>query len=74
MIILLYFECLMKKNIINKGSLLISIPLIGDNRFDKTIIIITNSLKKEKIGFIINKRLNHNLSDLIDKIKSNQLK
>ena len=64
----------MKKNIINKGSLLISIPLIGDNRFDKTIIIITNSLKKEKIGFIVNKKLNHNLSDLVDKIKTKSIK
>ena len=64
----------MKKNIINKGCFLISIPLIGDNRFDKTIIIITNSLKKEKIGFIINKRVNHNLSDLVDKIKIKSIK
>ena len=59
----------MKKININTGTLLLSIPLIDDERFDKTIIVITESSEKEKIGFIINKKTNLKVIDLIKKIK-----
>tara|TARA_B100001758_G_C18238511_1_gene519231 strand:+ start:38 stop:583 length:546 start_codon:yes stop_codon:yes gene_type:complete len=59
----------MKKININTGTLLLSIPLIDDERFDKTIIIITESSKEEKIGFIINKKTNLKVIDLVKKIK-----
>ena len=58
----------MKKNNINTGTLLLSIPLIDDERFDKTIIIITESSEEEKIGFIINKKTNLKVNDLVKKI------
>jgi len=64
----------MKKNSIKKGTLLLSIPLIDDERFDKTIIIITEALKNEKIGFIINKKINTYVSDLVDEIKKPSIK
>ena len=63
----------MKKNNINKGTFLLSIPLIEDERFDKTIIIITESLKDEKIGFVINKKTNLKVIDLIKKIKNHSI-
>ena len=59
----------MNKININTGTLLLSIPLIEDERFDKTIIIITKSSEEEKIGFIINKKTNLKVIDLIKKIK-----
>ena len=59
----------MKKININTGTLLLSIPLIDDERFDKTIIIITESSEEEKIRFIINKKTNLKLIDLVKQIK-----
>ena len=55
----------MEKKDIKTGTLLLSIPLIDDLRFDKTIIIITESLKKEKIGFVINKKTNLKVNDVV---------
>jgi len=63
----------MKKNEIKIGTLLLSQPLIDDERFDKTIIIITESSKKEKIGFIINKKTKVKLVDLINEIQSKNI-
>ena len=63
----------MKKNNIKTGTFLLSIPLIDDERFDKTIIIITESLKEEKIGFVINKKTNFKVIDLIKKIKNKSI-
>jgi len=59
----------MKKININTGTLLLSIPLINDERFDKTIIMITESSEEEKIGFIINKKTTLRIIDLVKKIK-----
>ncbi len=63
----------MKKKDIKSGTLLLSIPLIEDARFDKTIIIITKALIKEKIGFIINKKTNLKLNDIVKKIKNKSI-
>ena len=63
----------MKENNINTGTLLLSIPLIDDARFDKTIIIITESSEEEKIGFIINKQTNLKIFDLVRKIKNKSI-
>ena len=46
----------MAKKDIKTGTLLLSQPLIEDERFDKTIIIITEALENEKVGFVINKK------------------
>ena len=63
----------MEKITVNKGTLLLSIPLIDDERFDKTIIIITESSKEEKIGFIINKKTNIKLVELVKRSKNRSI-
>ena len=63
----------MKKNNLKEGTLLLSIPLIEDERFDKTVIIITKTTEKEKIGFIINKKTNTKLYQLIPQINDKKI-
>ena len=63
----------MKKNKLKEGTLLLSIPLIEDERFDKTVIIITKTTEKEKIGFIINKKTNTKLYQLIPQINDKKI-
>lgn len=52
-----------------KGRLLIAEPaILNDSSFKRTIILITEYTKKSAVGFILNRPLNHVLSDLIPEI------
>ena len=48
----------MNQKIIKKGTFLISQPLIEDKRFEKTIILITESNRDHTLGFVINQKTN----------------
>jgi putative transcriptional regulator len=53
---------------IKKGKLLISKPLISDGNFHNTVVFLTEYSPAGVVGFIINKPLKLNLSDLVDGI------
>ena len=57
---------------IEKGKILIAEPsIIGDISFNRSIILIVEHGNDGSIGFILNKPMNLNISDLIPEIKSN---
>ena len=59
---------------IKKGDLLISTPdSLGDFYFNRTIITLTEVTDEEVVGFIINKPLNYNLSDVEDSVLNKKI-
>jgi len=57
---------------IKKGKLLTSKPsIIGDTHFNRSIILLVEHGEEGSIGFILNKPMNLNISDLIPNIDSN---
>ncbi|CAM1335052.1 YqgE/AlgH family protein [Tenacibaculum aestuariivivum] len=55
-----------------KGRLLIAEPtILNDNSFKRTIILLTEHTLKSVVGFILNRPLNHVLSDLVPDIDCN---
>ena len=60
---------------INSGDLLISTPeSLSDYYFNRSIIIITEVTDEEVVGFIINKELDYELSDLDNKVLEKGIK
>ena len=60
---------------IKKGTLLISTPnILGDLYFNRSIIILTEVKNQEVVGFIINKTLEYQLSDLYKNVKNKKIK
>jgi putative transcriptional regulator len=58
--------------ILEKGKILIAEPsIIGDISFNRSIILIVEHGNNGSIGFILNKPMNLNISDLIPEIESN---
>jgi len=55
----------MNEKVIKKGTFLISQPLISDKRFEKTIILITESNEEGTLGFVINKKTNVKINELM---------
>ncbi len=53
------------KKTINKGKLLISQPLINDEFFHNSVVFLSEYSTDGIVGFIVNKPLNFNISDLI---------
>ncbi|WP_299008576.1 YqgE/AlgH family protein [uncultured Tenacibaculum sp.] len=52
-----------------KGRLLIADPaILNDSSFKRTIVLLTEHTKKSSVGFILNRPLDHVLSDLIPEI------
>ncbi|CAM1346547.1 YqgE/AlgH family protein [Tenacibaculum crassostreae] len=52
-----------------KGRLLIADPaILNDSSFKRTIILLTEHSEKSSVGFILNRPMNHVLSDLIPEI------
>jgi putative transcriptional regulator len=52
-----------------KGRLLIAEPtILNDSSFKRTIILLTEHTSKNSVGFILNRPLNHILSDLVPEI------
>ena len=52
-----------------KGRLLIADPaILNDSSFKRTIILLTEHTKKSSVGFILNRPLDHVLSDLVPDI------
>ena len=60
----------MNQKKIKKGTFLVSQPMISDKRFEKTIILITESNKDEILGFVINKKTNIRVSNLTQGLKN----
>jgi putative transcriptional regulator len=58
--------------ILEKGKILIAEPsIIGDISFNRSIILLVENGNNGSIGFILNKPMNLNISDLIPEIESN---
>ena len=58
--------------ILEKGKILIAEPsIIGDVSFNRSIILLVEHGNNGSIGFILNKPMNLNISDLIPEIESN---
>ena len=54
-----------------KGNLLIAEPsIIGDLSFNRAVILIADHNQLGSVGFILNKQLDYNLSDLIEGTES----
>lgn len=57
---------------LEKGKILIAEPsIIGDISFNRSIILLVEHGNNGSIGFILNKPMNLNISDLIPEIESN---
>ena len=57
---------------LEKGKILIAEPsVIGDISFNRSIILLVEHGNNGSIGFILNKPMNLNISDLIPEIESN---
>ena len=59
----------MNEKKIKKGTFIISQPLISDKRFEKTIILITESNKDGTLGFVVNQETNVKINELIKDFK-----
>ena len=58
--------------ILEKGKILIAEPsIIGDASFNRSIILLVEHGNNGSIGFILNKPMSLNISDLIPEIESN---
>ncbi|MFT5753873.1 MAG: putative transcriptional regulator [Flavobacterium sp.] len=81
------FICILKKNFLNfnlklllmnevkikRGQLLLSEPalLLGENSFNRSVILLAEYTKDGTVGFILNKPLEFTIGDLITDINSN---
>ncbi len=55
---------------LHKGTLLISKPnIIGDESFSRSVVLLTEYNEEGVIGFILNKRLDYMLNDLIPDVE-----
>lgn len=59
-------------NIIRKGSILLAEPLLNDNTFDRTVIVLTEHNEEGSVGFVINKPLEVNVSDAVNYLKADE--
>lgn len=54
----------------NPGNILIALPsIIGNIHFHRSIIFLVECKMKSTFGFIINKKLDYNLNDLVEGLK-----
>ncbi len=55
-----------------KGQLLIAEPsILNDNSFNRAIILITEHTANNSVGFILNRKLNYTINDLLPDINCN---
>ena len=53
----------------NKGKLLIAVPtILNDSSFNRTIVLLTEHTPNNSVGFILNRRLNYTVNDLLPDI------
>jgi len=57
-----------------KGAILLSVPLLRDRYFKKTVVYLTEHNSEGSIGFIINKPLDFELHQLLDGIPESSIK
>jgi len=50
---------------IKKGKILIAEPVLGDSSFERSVVILTTHNTSGTVGFILNKPLSHQVSDLL---------
>ncbi len=53
---------------IGNGKLLISEPMLQDKSFQKSVIYICHHDAKESVGYVLNKKADHDLSSLISEL------
>ena len=57
---------------LKKGILLIAEPsIIGDRSFNRSVILLTEHNDEGSVGFILNKKLEYDLNDLVPELKQN---
>ena len=62
-----------KKNKIESGDILIAEPFMMDSNFKRSVICITDHTSEEgTVGFILNKRMNIKLDELVPDIKTEE--
>ena len=53
----------------NQGKLIVSTPsILGDFNFRRSVILLASHKKSGSIGFILNKKLNYKLNDIVEDI------
>ena len=53
----------------NQGKLIVSTPsILGDFNFRRSVILLASHKTSGSIGFILNKKLNYNLNDIVEDI------
>lgn len=61
-----------KKNIPNKGNLLIAEPLLDSVYFKKSVILLTDYSDEGSVGFVLNKKIDAFLKDVVEDIHSDK--
>lgn len=57
---------------LKKGILLIAEPsIIGDRSFNRSVILLTEHNDEGSVGFILNKKLEYDLNDLVPELQQN---
>lgn len=53
----------------DKGKLIVSTPsILGDFNFRRSVVLIASHRNSESIGFILNKKLNYKLNDVVENL------
>jgi putative transcriptional regulator len=60
------FFHVVNENIAEKGRILISEPFLGDHYFRRSIVYLTEHNKEGSMGFVLNKPLEINISEIVD--------
>jgi len=53
----------------SKGKLLIAEPIINDNSFSRTVVLLTEHNENGSVGFILNKPLDYTIDQLVPDLK-----
>ena len=60
------FFHIVNENIAEKGRILISEPFLSDNYFRRSIVYLTEHNEEGSLGFVLNKPLEINISEIVD--------
>jgi putative transcriptional regulator len=60
------FFHIVNENVAEKGRILISEPFLSDNYFRRSIVYLTEHNEEGSLGFVLNKPLEINISEIVD--------
>jgi putative transcriptional regulator len=60
------FFHIVNDNVAEKGNVLISEPFLGDNYFRRSVVYMTENNEEGSIGFVLNKPVAANISEIVD--------